>query len=480
MLFVNQIFEKNRTLRIALICLLSIVYCQFSNAQDNSPYTRYGLGDLHPNTNIFNRGMAGLSAGYSDPPVDGLNDPRLGKYYPSINFSNPASYSRFYALKEAKTKKLAYGRMLLDMGLNFDNHTLREANVPQRFTSANGYFSYVQLGIPLRKNWGMVLGLRPLSTISYKIDKNEALYDPNTGQYIDSAKTQFNGDGGSYLFNTGTGFAIKNFSVGINAGYLFGRKDYSTRRVLIDSIEYNASNHETKTNFGGIFFNMGLQYRIDLNKDKTKYLQFGAFGNLQQKLDTRSDIIRETFTVNNSDGSFSRIDSVTEQLEIKGKLIYPSSFGAGFILEQLPDVKKAGWLLGMDFLRSNWDNYRFNGQTDAVRSNWQLRFGAELRPMLKDNYKSLLAYRAGFFTGNDYIYLNNKNLPVWGVTGGISLPIANLKDASRRFRTQYSIVNVSAEYIRRGNNDNPIRENIFRLSVGFTLSDLWFTKHKYE
>lgn len=478
---VNQILEKNIRLRTALICLLSIVYSQFSIAQDNSPYTRYGIGDLHPNTNIFNRGMAGLSAGYSDPPVNGLNDPRLGKYYPSINFSNPASYSRFYALKEANSKKLQYGRMLLDIGVNFDNHTLHESDKPQSFTSSNGYFSYVQIGLPIKKNWGMVLGLRPLSTINYKIDKNEKLNDPNTGLPIDSAKTEFSGEGGSYLFNLGTGIAIKNLSLGVNVGYMFGRKDYGTRRVLVnDSVAYNASNHETKTNFGGLFFNAGIQYRIDLSKDKTKYLQFGASGNIQHNLDTRSDIIRETFTLNSSDGSFARIDSVTEQLEVKGKLVYPSSFTAGFIVEQLPDVKKTGWLFGMDFLTNNWDKYRFNGQTDAVKNNWQVRLGGELRPRLKDTYKSLLAYRAGFFLGDDYIYLNNKNLPVWGITGGISLPIANLKDASRRFRTQYSIVNVSAEYIKRGNNDNLLRENEFRLSVGFTLSDLWFTKRKYE
>src|SRR6185503_19339458 len=120
--------------------------------------------------------------------------------------------------------------------------------------------------------------------------------DPRTGLPIDSAQTQFIGDGGSYLFNTGTGFAIKNFSVGINAGYLFGKKDYSTRRLFInDTVAYRSSNHQTKTNFGGIFFNTGAQYRIDLSKDKTKYLQLGAFGNVRHGLSTRSDIIRETF-----------------------------------------------------------------------------------------------------------------------------------------------------------------------------------------
>ena len=98
-------------------------------------------------------------------------------------------------------------------------------------------------------------------------------------------------------------------------------------------------------------------------------------------------------------------------------------------------------------------------QTDALKTNWQLKVGAQIRPRLKETYKSLLAYRAGAFFGDDYIYINNQKLPVWGITGGISLPIANLKDASRRFRTQNSVINISAEYIKRGNNNNPINED---------------------
>jgi len=462
-------------------CSLQLIANGFINAQDNSPYSRYGLGDLHPATNIFNRGMGGISAAYSDPRVDGVSDPRIGKYYPSINFSNPASYSRFFAIKEASTKKLQYGRMLLDVGINLTSHALHEANNPESFTSSNAYFSYLQIGVPIKKNWGLVFGLRPLTTMGYKIDKDERVYDPITGQSIDSVRTQFRGDGGSYLFNTGTGFAIRNFSFGVNAGYLFGKKDYSTRRIFNnDTVDYSSSNYQTKANYGGIFFNAGMQYRIDLSADKLRYIQLGAFGNIQHKLDTHSDIIRETFAFDATDGSIHRADSVYEQNDVKGKLDYPASLGAGFIVEQLPDVKKTGWLFGVDLLGTDWDKYRFNGQPDAVKTNWQLRIGGQLRPRLKDTYKSLLAYRVGMFFGDDYIYINNQKLPVWGITGGISLPIANLKDASRRFRSQYSIVNISAEYVKRGNNDNPINENQFRISFGFTLSDLWFVKHKYE
>ncbi len=447
---------------------MQLIACSFLFAQDNSPYSRYGLGDLHPSSHILNRGMAGISAAYADQL--------------SVNFTNPASYSQFYSLQEARTKKSAYGRILLDMGLNFDNRTLRETNNPQKFTAPNAYFSYLQMGIPLKKNWGMVIGLRPISKISYNVFRTELLIDPNTNLPIDSALTQFVGDGGAYLVNTGTGFAIKNFSFGVNTGFLFGKKDYSSRRDFINDTlvgYYNGSNHQTRSTFGDLFFNMGMQYRIDMKKDKSKYFQFGLFGNIKQQLNSRNDLIRETY-VKSSDGGVFRLDSVSEQLDIRGKVDYPSSFGGGILIEQIANAKKIGWLFGVDFIQNGWNDYRFNGQLDSVKNNWQLKIGGQIKPSLKNaNYKSLMSYRAGIFFGSDYVYLKQK-LPEFGITAGVSLPIANLKDASRRFRSQYSIVNISAEYIKRGKNDNILRENMFRLSVGFTLSDLWFVKKKYE
>jgi hypothetical protein len=466
MLLVNQTLKKNFQYRIALVCLLSIVYCQFSFSQDNSPYSRYGLGDLHPNTNIYNRGMAGISAAYSDQM--------------SVNFTNPASYSRFFSMPELRSKKSAYGRILLDVGLNFDNRTLREFNEPEKFTASNAYFSYIQMGIPLKKNWGMAFGLRPISKISYQVFRSERLFNTSTNQPIDSVYTQFNGDGGTYLANFGTGFALKNLSVGVNAGYIFGNKDYSSRRTFLnDTVAYNNSNQETKSTFGGLFFNMGMQYRVDLNKDKTKYFQLGAFGNIKHNFKSNNDYIRETY-YKSSDGTDFRLDSVTEQLGVSGTVNYPASFGGGFLYERMADVEKAGWLFGVDYIYTGWDDYRFNGKIDSVKNNWQLRIGGQIRPSLKETkYKNLMAYRIGLIFGQDYIHLNKK-LPEFGITGGVSLPIANLKDASRRFRSQYSVVNISAEYIKRGTKDNRLRENQFRISVGFTLSDLWFTKRKYE
>src|SRR5436190_22005671 len=133
---------KSITLRILLMTLgMQLLECGLLNAQDNSPYSRYGLGDITPSTNIVNRGMGSFSAAYVDPL--------------SVNFNNPASYSGFLSYMEQKSKRAASGRVLFDVGLNFENHTLREGNAADKFTSSNALFSYMQLGIPLRRYWGL-------------------------------------------------------------------------------------------------------------------------------------------------------------------------------------------------------------------------------------------------------------------------------------------------------------------------------------
>ena len=48
--------------RILALVLLPFTYT-FASAQENSPYSRYGIGDLVPNQNIVNRGMGELPLG---------------------------------------------------------------------------------------------------------------------------------------------------------------------------------------------------------------------------------------------------------------------------------------------------------------------------------------------------------------------------------------------------------------------------------
>lgn len=444
--------RKRSALLLSQFSFLFILFAATAMAQNNSPYSRYGLGDVVPNTNIVNRGKGSITAGERD--------------FLHINFNNPASYSEFQAVKETKSKKIVSGRVLLDAGLNLESRTLQQPKAANKFTATDLYFSYLQIGVPLRKGWGLAFGLRPLSRIGYKI--NEGSRVPN----IDSTFTEYEGSGGSYLPTIGTGVAIKNLSIGVNVGYLFGRREISTSRAFVnDTVLYYNSLHKSATSFGSLYANAGLQYKIELNKHH--YLNIGASGNLKQTIKASQDITVGTFT--EDPNSTSRLtDTVYKINNVKGKIIYPASFIIGFTTGGTND-KYGSWQLGADVVHTSWDDYRFYGMKEAVQSNTQIRVGGEFRPELTRAYTSAITYRAGFYAGNDYVTAGGK-LFAWGASFGLGLPVSN----QTRLSQQFTIVNLALEYNSRGTNKNPLKENMFRLSVGLNFSDLWFSKRKYD
>ncbi len=453
MLLAKSIMLNKKTVSLKTFAtILSLFSACFLFAQDNSPYSRYGLGDIVPNTNIVNRGMGGISAAYAD--------------FLSINFNNPASYSGFQTLVEQNTNKPISGRVLLDVGLNIENRTLRSPNQIEKFTASNALFSYVQVGIPLRRNWGLSFGIKPITRISYNIQQIERTS-------IDSIRTQNTGDGGSYLPSIGTGFRIKNFSAGVNVGYLFGKRETSNKIGFAnDSVEFKNGDFTTNTSFGDLFFNAGLQYTIKLASETN--LRLGVSGNLKQNLNATQDFRAQTF-VRGSDGSDIQLDSVFEQSS-KGEVVYPASTTLGFMIENGTDPAQKSWSLGADFIYNQWDDYRFFGETDAVKNNWQFRAGGQYRPKFGSNFLNRAAYRAGLNFGPDYVTAGG-DLPTWGATFGLGLPVANY---NRLSPNQYTIINLALEYNKRGDDKNLLKENTFRLSVGLNFSDLWFTKRKYD
>ena len=440
-----------------------------ANAQDNSPYSRYGIGDLVPLTNIFTRGMGGLSAAYID------------NY--SINFSNPASFSSFQSFREKKQKTMASGRAVADFGVNVERRNLFQPGTTNEFQASNALFSYVQVGMPLRQHWGMGFGIRPVSRVSYNIYRSERLYDPVTGNNIDSAITLFQGDGGAYLANWGTGFSIfqrerkgleEKLSVGFQVGYLFGRKDFTSRRSLInDSVLYAQANYQTLTNFSNLVYTVGFQYRLPLSSKMT--LNIGGYGRPGATLNARQDRVRETYRYNESSGNL-RIDSVLDQRDIKGKVQLPSSYTFGFLLQKFATPnKEGGWMFGADYTMTGWDDYRFYDQKDSVRTNWSLNVGGQWSPVPKRSYFSNIAYRFGMIFGPDYIKVGNP-LSQLGFSLGMGLPIP----ISRQAPNQVTFLNLAFEMNRRGNDTNLLRENLFRFSMGFSLSDIWFAKRRYD
>jgi hypothetical protein len=181
----------------------------------------------------------------------------------------------------------------------------------------------------------------------------------------------------------------------------------------------------------------------------------------------------QTFT-RGSAGEELRIDSVYENNGVKGEVIYPSSYKGGFVLQRT-NTNGSGWLFGADYTINKWSEYRFFGQKDLVQDNWMLNFGGQLTPRPRSNYFSNITYRFGLFTGKDYIKVLN-DLPLFGASFGMALPIR----PSRLAPNQFTVFNLGFEYMKRGNDDNLLKENLFRVSLGLNVTDLWFGKRKYE
>ena len=426
---------------------------QLATAQENSPYSRFGLGDVVPAQNMASRGMGGISAGF----VDGMS------VFQSINLNNPAS--------------LPYlGTTTLDIGGEIDTRVLKSNNSPSKYRATNTLISYLQLGFPITPqkmkakgySWVAALGLKPVTRINYKVEQNVRVSG------IDSVNTLFEGNGGVSQANISSGIKYKNFSFGFTTGYSFGNRNVSTqKRFVNDSIAYKFSNTEASARFGALFLNLGAQYAISINKKTT--LRLGATANLQQNLKATRNDINQTILYG-ADGSIFSIDTVTFNREQQGIINLPSSYTFGFT------VTNDHWVVGADIDYANWAAYRYFGKNDPLQNSYKFRVGAQYFPAdvntTSKNKLIYVKYRAGFFYGNDYIKLTT-NRPEYGFTVGAGIPLTN----PQRYRYgEFVTLNTGAEIGQRGNRTNvSFRENVFRVNIGITMSaSNWFQKRKYD
>lgn len=427
---------------LAGLLLLPLVFNLPSEAQ-NSPYSRFGLGDVNNSQEILNRAMGGVSEAWADGQT--------------INFVNPASYSDLQLTT-------------FDIGIDGGTQKISD-NQNNTYNSVFGTLSYLELGVPLKRGggWGLTFGLTPLTTINYNIQQNDSIKGTT-----EPVSYLYQGHGGAYQAFVGTGFRVKGFRFGVNAGYLFGSTQRSTQAVYPqDSIGLYNSNTTNRTSFGGFFWNAGLQVHVKLSKSTA--LELGASGGTDIKLPASTDYLAETFYYSGdpSNQSPQNLDTVSYQKEANGKINYPGHYGFGFLLH---DNKH--WTVGADYQVSKWGDYTYFGQKDSLQNTWTLRLGAQYVPNMSPytkSYWNLVAYRIGFYTGKDYLHLNGMGLNTYAFSFGAGFPIRNFSRG-----TQYTTINTSFEIGKRGTHSDPLSSNFFRFSVGFTLNDIWFMKQKYQ
>jgi hypothetical protein len=453
---------------------LTLIFFLFSfvtaSAQENSPYSRYGMGDIYPSQNIVNRAMGGLTAAYTD---------LLGQ---SINFSNPASYADFQRLPGLG------GKVLYDIGLSIDSRSLKSKLPLKNYSSANFIPSYISLGFPIAKGLGGAFGLRPYSRINYSIIQNTRLAG------IDSAQYKYDGSGGLNQAFLGVGKRWNNFSIGFNTGYFFGKKETSTKLGIVNTNTtdtgytpfFYSSNSTTSTSFGKLFFSAGAMYDIQLKsipktdkKLQENYgLRLGATAMFRQKFKGSQNITRETFDYDAAGGTIT-IDSVYTSTGTRIDIEMPATYTIGAMLHK--SFSGAGgsfdsWMIGAELETSKWSQFRYGGLPDKLTDYWQLRIGGQFLP--SSTSTTLLGrsvFRFGVNFGKDYINADNNELKTFSGSFGIGVPIR-----PRGTYTQVTNLNLALEAGKRGSGVNNVTESYFRISAGFSLSDIWFHKRKYD
>jgi len=429
-----------------------------TKAQENSPYSRYGLGDIATNQHTAARGMGGMTAAFTDGQA--------------VNTNNPASY--------ANIKLVTY-----DLGFMLDNRTLKSTNPEGSFSSTNLTPSYITLAFPInaKKGMGMVIGVKPYTRVNYSILQNTRV----TG--IDSLQYLYEGNGGLNQIFVGFAKRWKSLSLGINGGYLFGKKETSTKTLFAnDTVQYYKSLTNTNTTYGKLFFNVGLQYEATFNKKLTastgvttsSFLRLGAMGSIKQNMNAVTDRQVETFAFNTAGGTV-RLDSITSQKELEGTIVLPASYTIGIMYGNNISTKLGAydrWMFGVEYSATQWTQFRYYGLQDKVANAWMFRTGTQYTPdaLNSKSFFGRSTYRLGFYTGQDYINADGNKLKVSAITMGLGFNLRKF----RAYDNQFTLINTSLELGKRGSAKNNLTENFVKVSLGLSLSDVWFIKRKYD
>lgn len=152
----------------------------------------------------------------------------------------------------------------------------------------------------------------------------------------------------------------------------------------------------------------------------------------------------------------------------KGRVELPFNFGAGFAFK-----KGTKWLFGSDLTFQKWSGYSAFGAHGGLADSWRVSAGAQLLPNDRafKSYPKYIQYRLGFYYGQTFLTLNQKQLGEMGVTAGLGLPFPRVG----------TMLQLSIEGGERGTlSHDLIREKYIKFSLGLTINDRWFIRPKYD
>jgi hypothetical protein len=459
-----------------------------------SPYSSFGLGELGSDIYARFASMGNVYLANTDSTI--------------VNTGNPASYAY-----------LAPYLPILQLGLNgrVSNFSTATAQTNQRHFGIN----QIQLGIPLKKNWGMAFGFKPYSFTGYRITKYTVSGEDTTQLYVNE------GSGGIRIANFGVGYRplnqykpgslsinveskdttqrkkdklvvngvkTKQLSLGINGNYLFGSSEQ------IRSAEYIPSTSSIFNSrvidglrVSGLSAEIGLNFQFGFNSSELmRMVSIGATYSPGANVRSFQDIYSFSYIGSFYQGqSVAVLDTIELVQNNQGSFYKPESFGVGFEYRFRPYKSSGVLLIGLDGRMEKWSTFSttFSGEetSGGLKDRTSLGLGFQWIPITggflpTTPVLSKLTYRIGFsYTQTELQVKNNLGIvtPIdnYGMSFGIGVPISTGKSNTN--------LNFGANLGSLGTTDNGlIKEQYLGFFVGLSLtpqaSNKWFIKRKYN
>ena len=171
----------HRKALIAILCLLMAIPYSWGQNGANSPFTRYGFGQLSDQSLGGNKAMGGIGIGLRSNL--------------QINVSNPASYTAVDSLS-----------FLFEVGFTMQNANFSDGKT--KLNAKNSSFDYLAMQFRLFRGMGMTLGFLPYSNVGYNFSSTEEL--PPLSDWDDpvTVTRAYSGNGGLHQAFIGVGYEV--------------------------------------------------------------------------------------------------------------------------------------------------------------------------------------------------------------------------------------------------------------------------------
>ncbi len=420
---------------VAAFFMLGHGALQAQSNSTESPYTRFGIGNLGERTSTASRAMGGIGIGLRSSNI--------------INPKNPASYAAVDSLT-----------FLFDFGTSIGMNWYRDANATSRRTLGN--LEHITMLFPMSKYMSFSAGLLPFAQGGYQFGRMESMGGESNAEFL----RYYTGKGNVNELYAGLSVEpIHGFSIGVNVSYLFGNITHF-RHVRFNTPAPNNPSFLDRLSLQGLRFDVGAQWHIPM-RDKKHALTIGAI--YSPSVNLQSNLIR-TNTIAGSSGltTITRLDTISA----KNAYSLPHSFGLGLTFEATNK-----WLLGADVDYSLWKNAKFFESHSQMNNRWHVAVGGQFVPdETQRSFWQRTAFRAGLHAENSYMSVPTVDgtyhgFQKLGASVGLGMPAFDYR----------SRLNVGLEYgLTLPGTKGMITEHSIILHVGLSFNEGWFRKMRIE